>query len=269
MNGISEVLEWERRRMVPAGIAALIAVLTVAVAVFIAASTIGGNSGNSELLRSIDRHATAQIVSSVLQGIGLGLLAIPLGFLFRAAQTRSETMRGQLIGVVIAAPLFLAIAAILSGISNVHAASEFVSNDVPRLVSHGVALNGDRADKVAADAISDSPLRTLAGGFGLGGSLGFVVAMLYTVLNAMRLGLQTRFWGSLGMALGAVSFLPLPPFYLIWFIALGLLLIGRTPGGRPPAWETGEAMPWPVPGEEAAKSLAAEEPPERDSSEPG
>src|SRR4051794_32175506 len=103
MNRTSEVLEWERRRTVPAGIAALIAVLTVAVAVFIAATTIGGNSGNSELLRSIDRHATAQIVSSVLQGIGLALLAIPLAFLFRAAQARSETMRGQLIGVVIAA----------------------------------------------------------------------------------------------------------------------------------------------------------------------
>ena len=62
-------------------------------------------------------------------------------------------------------------------------------------------------------------------GFGLGGSLGFVVALFYTCLWAMRTGLLTRFWGSLGMALGIAFLLgPRPRSPLIWFVYFGLLL---------------------------------------------
>ena len=78
--------------------------------------------------------------------------------------------------------------------------------------------------------------------------------MVYTCLHAMRTGLLTRFWGSLGMALGAVSFIFFQ-FALLWFVYLGLLLLGRVPGGRPPAWESGEAEPWPTPAEKAAAEL--------------
>lgn len=76
--------------------------------------------------------------------------------------------------------------------------------------------------------------------------------MVYTCLHAMRTGLLTRFWGSLGMALGAVSLLFLQ-FTVIWFIYAGLLFAGWVPGGRPRAWETGEAVPWPAPGEAQSK----------------
>ena len=79
--------------------------------------------------------------------------------------------------------------------------------------------------------------------------------MVYTCLHAMRTGLLTRFWGSLGMALGAVSFIFFQ-FALLWFVYLGLLLLGRVPGGRPPAWESGEAIPG-RPGEKAAAELEA------------
>ena len=73
----------------------------------------------------------------------------------------------------------------------------------------------------------------------------------------MRAGLLTRFWGSLGMAVGVAALIGFFPFSLIWFIYLGLLLLGRVPGGRPPAWAAGEAVPWPTPGEKAAAELEA------------
>jgi hypothetical protein len=189
-----------------------------------------------------------------LQAIGVGLLAAPLYYLFRAARARSEKMRGQLVGVVIAAPLFLAALAILNGISTVHAASAFVSTDAPRMLKHGVSLSGTRANKLASEAIDNAPLRPLAAGFGIAGQLGFVVAMFYTSLYAMRTGLLSRFWGSLGMALGAVSFIFFQ-FTLLWFIYLALLLLGRVPGGRPHAWAAGEAMQWPSAGEKASAAL--------------
>jgi hypothetical protein len=257
-DGQEAVLEWERRWRLPAALATLAAVGFVLAAIVVATQAVGASDGDSELLRNVDGHRTAQMISSILQAIGVGLLAAPLYYLFRAANARSEAMRGQLVGVVVAAPLFLAVLAILSGISTLSAATEFVNDDVPRLVANGVALGSERANDVAGDAITGAPLRPLAAGFGLGGQLGFVIAMFYTCLNAMRVGLLPRFWGSLGMALGAVSFIFFQ-FALLWFVYLGVLLIGRVPGGRPPAWETGEAMPWPKPGEEAAAGI---EPPE-------
>jgi hypothetical protein len=243
----AEVLEWERRWATPAAIAALAAVMLVIAAIVVATQAVGNGNGDAALLRDVDQHRTAQMISSILQAIGVGLLAAPLYYLFRAARARSETMRGQLVGVVVAAPLFLFVLAILSGVSTLHAATDFVAQ--------GVVGTGDHAEKLASDAIGNAPLRPLAAGFGLAGQLGFAIAMFYTSLHAMRTGLLTRFWGSLGMALGVVSFIFFQ-FTLLWFLYLAFLLLGRVPGGRPPAWAAGEAIPWPSPGEKAAADLS-------------
>ena len=246
------VLAWEERWARPVALATFASILLI-VAAIVVASQVGGGS-ESELLRNVDAHRSDQLISSILQAIGVGLLAAPLYYLFRAARSRSEKMQGAMVGLVIVAPLFLAVLAILSGISSLHAASDFVSNEVPRLTAKGIALGSDRADEAASDTIKEAPLRSLAAVFGIAGQIGFLVAMVYSCLHAMRVGLLTRFWGSLGMALGAVSFLFFQ-FTLLWFIYFGLLLSGWVPGGKPPAWSSGEAEPWPTPGEKAAADL--------------
>jgi hypothetical protein len=254
MSEKARQLAWEQRWARPAGVATLVGIAAIVAAIIVASQAIGGSDGDSELLRNVDANRGAQLLSSILQAIGVGLLAVPLYYLFRAANARSETMRGQLVGVVVAAPIFLAVLAILSGVSTLHAAGEFVSDEVPRLLAKGVELDSDRANDVASDTITDAPLRPLAAGFGLGGQIGFVVAMFYTAMHAMRTGLLPRFWGSLGMALGAVSFIFFQ-FALLWFVYLGFLIAGLVPGGRPPAWQSGEAEPWPTPAEKAAAEL--------------
>lgn len=254
-----EALAWEERWSRPVGLVSLVAVAIAVASIVVATGGVGSSDGASELLRNIDEHRSAHLISSILQAVGVGLLAAPLYLLFRAALARSEAGRGQLVGVVVAAPLFLAAAAILTAVANLEAASEFVSDAVPRLIAEGVELSGERADELADDAVADASLSPLGAGFELGGRIGFAVAMFYTALQAMRTGLLTRFWGSLGLALGAVSFIPqFLPFVLLWFLYLGLLLVGWVPGGRPPAWQTGEAEPWPTPGEKAAEELSTE-----------
>jgi len=255
MDRSEGALAWEQRRALPAALAALAAIVFVIAAIIVASQGVGSGDGDAELLRNVDSHRTAQLTSSILQAIGIALLAVPLFYLFRAAQARSPAVRRQLVGVVIAAPLFLAVLAILSGVSLLQGASDFVNDQLPALEAKALPLDGDRADDLAGDAISDAPVRSLAAGFGLAGQIGFVVAMVYTCLHAMRTGLLTRFWGSLGMALGAVSFIFFQ-FALLWFVYLGMLLLGRVPGGKPPAWESGEAEPWPTPAEKAAAELA-------------
>jgi hypothetical protein len=103
-----------------------------------------------------------------------------------------------------------------------------------------------------ADELTDES-SGLSTGFSIsfGGLLGLAVGILYTCLQAMRVGLLTRFFGSLGMALAvALVLLQLLPGVLLYTVAVGLLILGRWPGGRPPAWESGRAIPWPRPGEQ-------------------
>jgi hypothetical protein len=67
-------------------------------------------------------------------------------------------------------------------------------------------------------------------------------------MNAMRAGLLSRFMGVLGVILGALFVLPLiasPIIQVFWLLALGALFLNLWPGGRGPAWETGEPEPWP------------------------
>jgi hypothetical protein len=83
--------------------------------------------------------------------------------------------------------------------------------------------------------------------------LGLIVLMVYLPLQALRAGLLTRFLGSIGIALGASMILILPVAVLAmlaWTAFLGLLFVGRVPGGRPPAWDAGQAIPWPRPGDQ-------------------
>jgi hypothetical protein len=257
----SQIVAWEERWSLPVALATLGAVAFV-IAAIVASQGVGSADGDSELLRNLDAHRTAQMISSVLQAIGVGLLAAPLYYLFRSANARSERMRAQLVGVGVAAPLFLAALAILSGVSTLHAASDFVSSEVPHLLAKGVSLNSDRANEIANETISDAPLRLLAAVLAIAGQLGFVIAMVYTCLYAMRTGLLPRFWGSLGMALGAVSFIFFQ-FALLWFVYLGVLLLRRD--NLPPAWAAGEAIPWPSPGDKAAEAMESqsdEAPPE-------
>ena len=70
-------------------------------------------------------------------------------------------------------------------------------------------------------------------------------------MNAMRVGLLTKFLGYLGMAAAAASLFLIgsAPALLIevfWLIAVAYLLAGRWPNGDPPSWATGKAEPWPT-----------------------
>jgi hypothetical protein len=280
-------LEWEGRWSVPAGLATFAAIALLVVGAFVSAPIHG--DGKAEILRSAHEHGSALLAGGVMQALGFALLAAPLVLLFRAAQARSNRVRAQLIGLIVAAPLFFAVATVLNAAATTDAADQFVGGEAKSTLTASAAAKECRSqqedkgakefgeefeaggassplaacadqkveDDEAANAISEVSLEDAASGFGIGGRLGLAVALLYTCLWAMRTGLLTRFWGSLGMALGVATLLGLVLFLVIWFVYFGLLLIGRVPGGRPPAWAAGEAIPWPTPGEKAAESLEA------------
>ena len=66
-------------------------------------------------------------------------------------------------------------------------------------------------------------------------------------LNAMRAGLVSRLVGTLGIIVGVLYVIPIgiQILQLFWLGGLGLLFLNRWPGGRGPAWQTGEEIAWP------------------------
>ncbi|MEX2108863.1 MAG: hypothetical protein WD827_08250 [Solirubrobacterales bacterium] len=289
-----ELLAREERWSIPVALATLAGIGLLVVSAIVVRSVNG--DGEAEILRAVHEHSSSITLSSILQAGAFVLLAAPLVYLFRAAQGRSSQVRGQLIGLIIAAPLFLSVAAVLNAAATNDAASEFVAGKATADLTvkeatgecrserkddgaksfreefggKGTAAalrrcaNTKVADEKATNAIDEAPSRDLATGFALGGRLGLTFALIYCCLHAMRAGLLTRFWGSLGMALGAAVLLLLVQFTLIWFLYFALLVAGWVPGGRPPAWAAGEAIPWPSPGEKAAAKLEGDGKPEDD-----
>jgi len=283
----AETLERESRWALPVALATLLSVV-----LFIAARFVLGVSGDgaAEVLRSVDENSGSVMLSGLIQAAAFVLLAFPLVYLFRAARARSEQVRSQLIGLVVAAPLFLALAAGLTSAAQREAADEFVGGEAKPALTRAEAKEKcveereddgndslvdeyepgkgetplkaceDRRleDDAASEARAEASLAPLATGFGLAGALGLVVALFYTCLWAMRTGLLSRFWGSLGMALGIATLVGLIFFLLIWLVYFALLVVGKVPGGKPPAWERGEAVPWPTPGDRAAAELEPE-----------
>jgi hypothetical protein len=284
-----QILEWEARWRVPVAAATFLAVILIILSQFV--DQVSGN-GDAAVLLSAHQHSGSLALGGILQGLGFALLSAPLVYLFRVVRARTPRVRNQLIGLVVVAPLFLALAAGLTAGARSEAADTFVAGEAKPDISAkqaseeclserkdlgnegfaeefeaspgGTALKACEerklADSAAENALGEASLSPIVSGLGIAGGLGFVVALFYSCLWAMRTGVLSRFWGSLGMALGIAALLGLIVFTLIWFVYFALLILGLVPGGRPPAWDEGRAVPWPTPGEKAAAELEPEDP---------
>jgi hypothetical protein len=277
-----ETREAESRWALPVAVATFLAAILLVVSTF--ASTISGTE-KAEVLESIHEHSGSVTTFGLMQALALALLVFPIAYLFRAARARSERVRPQLIGLVIAAPLFLAVSAGLTIGVQKEAADQFLAGEAKSTLSQKEAheecaseqkeeggkkfaeesepRRGEtplaacerqkRENDQATNALTEASLASLVTGLAIAGSLGFVIVLFYACLWGMRTGLLTRFWGSLGMASGIAFLLgPLSIVAIIWFVYFGLMILGLA---RPPAWEAGEAIPWPTPGEKAAAEL--------------
>jgi hypothetical protein len=283
------VVDWEKRRALPVALTTLLAVVLLIVSNAVAPSS---GESTADALRSVAEHKGSMTTSGVMQAIGFLLLMAPLYYLFRAVRVRSERVRPQLIGLVVAAPLFLAVSAALTIGARTDAADQFTGGEAKSTLPAAEAKEKCESDRKsegakefseefepakgetplaacekqkteedeAENALSEASLAPIVSGLGLAGALGFVVSFFYSGLWAMRTGLLSRFWGSLGMVAG-ITFLLGPLFVvaLLWLVYFAFLVIGKVPGGKPPAWEAGEAVPWPTPGEKAAAELEPSE----------
>lgn len=237
----SEEIERERGRGRIAGILALISAVALLVPGFVGLGTEFGSVNRdayAERLSAFDAESSEILASQLIQALGVLLFIAPLFFLFRAAMDRNEGVRRGLIGLTVAGPLFLAISLVVF----------YFAYDAATPIFLDGQAGAEDLDQFAEDTLFDQSAWSIFTGLQLAGALGMIVGLVYTSLQAMRTGLLTRFAGTLGMALG-VGFFLLGTFALaIWAVTVGLVIAGWWRGPRPPAWEAGEAIPWPKAG---------------------
>ena len=257
LEGSEDQLAWEARQRNPAAIAAAVAALFIFAGTVWRALTLSdlprngllealgraaqdGPVGELESLRVdtlsfYDDHALEVLASSVVVAIGYVALGWALTYLAVATRARRPEFPKWLVYVPLAAATLQALASALSALATNIAISDF--------------LSGSRTVEEAQD-VTTSGLGVFASLLGLPGALGLALSLAMISLNAMRVGLLTRFMGVLGIITGALQILPfggpLPVVQCVWLLMLSLLFAGRWPNGQPRAWRTGNAEPWPT-----------------------
>lgn len=232
-----EQVAWEQRSRSRAAVAALLGGL-LPLAAGVAAGILYSDAPDfvPRQIVFIDDNAAALVVVAVVQALGAVAIALALTYLYTATRARTSSLPGVARIMAIAGPLLLALGSIVAQIATVGIADDFVREGRLGLGN-------------AEDAFKDNGVLTAAVIARLAGSLAMGFAFVLICLNAMRVGLLTRFMGVLGIITGALQILPfagpLPVVQCFWLLMLSLLFLGRWPNGTPPAWRTGNAEPWP------------------------
>lgn len=233
----TEQIAEERSQGKYAGIAAVVGIV-----IFIAAMGLAGDfngAEQAEQLKLFDSVSGDLLLQCIIQAVALLLFLPALVLMFRAIQRRVENFRPGLIGVVIVSPILLAISLVVAYFAYKAAADAFLSP----------GQYDTNSNDVANDVFYNQFPTQVRTGLGLAGSLGLAFTTVFLALNGMRAGLMTRFWGTLGMAIGIGTLLFGSVMLLGYMLLIALLITGWWPGARPPAWDAGQAVPWPKPGQ--------------------
>jgi hypothetical protein len=255
---VPEILERERRTRTPVGIAALVAAVLAVVAgvlpqsiysdfprVYLldalrdsAGQDIGREGLRTAQILFIHDKAGSLLVVAICQAVSVLLVAYVLVYLHRAATDRGATT-----------PKIARLLALLGGVCS--AVGALMVQIGLMVESSDFAKSSDHSTAAAHDALHGGAV--VAGSFlGFFGGLSLAAAFVLICLGAMRVGLLTRFAGVLGAIVGVLFVLggagvSSSTFIVqsFWLLMAGALILGKWPSGVPPAWTSGEAMPWP------------------------
>jgi hypothetical protein len=188
-------------------------------------------------VKFISHHAGSLIAGSVLAALAIAVLTLVLLLLLQATRFRRPETWGPARMLVLGGGIGLAVISVAHQI-------------VAAIETHKFATGQDLSNHAVDNALTKGAANLVVDYLSLVAGLSLAVAMIVTMINAMRVGLVTRWMGIVGIISGILIFLPIGGATLevvpsFWIVAMGILYIGKWPNGQPPAWESGEARPWP------------------------
>ena len=228
------------------------AVAIVAGVLLIVASVIqlgGPHTSVDELTQDLltaNKRFPLDLIASIINAIASIGIAWTLVFLYRATKARNAEVR----------PFIRWLAIVGGGLS---AVAGVIYAVIVAVKVHQFATTGSQTYDQATHLTSGAGLLVLQ----LSGQLAALIVAVSFVLvcmQAMRVGLLTKFMGYLGMFAGALvlfQITQIPVVQLFWLVATGYLISGRWPTGIPAAWRTGRAEMLPSGAELRAQRAAA------------
>jgi Domain of unknown function (DUF4386) len=229
-------LAWEGRLGPPVGIAAGLGAIFVAASFLAQLPLLRDRTKNeADTLHSVHRHASGYLAGGILQLFALLAVAAVLWYLYRAAKHRRQQTPSVALILGIAGPIIFGLAGAIGPFVIRHFANEF-------------AASANQSNQHAKDLVNGSSAQVFSIITPVSG-LAFAFSMVMTNVNAIRAGLLNTFVGIIGVIGGLLFVLPLGPPQLLlffWLISVSLVVLDRWPGGRGPAWASGEAQKWPT-----------------------
>jgi hypothetical protein len=243
-NDLLQAEARERPRV--AIVAGLAAVLTIA-APLIVRLAVGADSPDNALSSALVQadHRTAVLLGAGASVLGLLAITYVVDFLLRAARARNAQVQSFIRPLVLVGGIGLAL---FSGILQI----------VTAIRIHHFATESTLTWQELKDASSYGPFVFI----GIAAQFAFAIGLILVSLNAMRVGLVTRFLGYLGVfsaVLFVIAILPLPIVQVYWLAMLALLLWGFSRAREPPAWSSGREEPWPTAAEMREQRVRAAE----------
>jgi hypothetical protein len=273
-----EQLQWEARFGRPAAAAAFVAAVLLLAGTVILQTMLDDRRGVEPLadfLLSVDESPSSLILQSAVQAIGALCLIPVFYYLFRATTHRVPQIPRWFVYIILLGPLLYAVSQVFGAVERIDVAEMFADEnytfddpDPERLAVECPAIRGEVGDDCAQELLQQNA--NLGAALpSLVGSVLVAFTFVMVPLRARRAGLLSSFMSILGVIAGVLLVLQLAPpmpivIQAVWLGAMGLLYLGTWPGGRGPAWESGEPDPWPS----AAERRGLGPPRDDDTSEP-
>jgi hypothetical protein len=186
-------------------------------------------------VRFYDHHAFALIAGAVLSAIAVLMLLFVLRFLLGATRFRRPQTAPILGPLILIGGIGLPLLSVLGEI-------------VQAVNAHNFVTGHDFTTHAVEQALTKNTWYVVLGYVTPLAALSLVGGMITLMVSSVRVGLQARWMGIVGGVGGLILLVPSETLSVIpafWMVGTGILLMGRWPGGDPPAWAAGEARPWP------------------------
>ena len=186
-------------------------------------------------VRFYDHHAFGLIAGALLSSIAVAVLAVVLLFLYGAARFRRPQTAPVSRLLILIGGIGLPLLTVLG-------------ESVQAIAAHNFVSGHDFSTKAVEHALTKNSAYEVLGYITPLAAIALVAGMITLMVSTVRVGLQPRWMGIVGGVGAVILLIPSQELSLItafWMVGTGLLLMGRLPGGDPPAWPAGAARPWP------------------------
>ncbi len=188
-------------------------------------------------VKYISHHAVALIAGSTIKSLAIVVLVLVLVVLVDATRVRRPES-------LAATRLLVLIGGI--GLAVVNIAHQVITS----VRAHSFEMGHDFSAHAVDQALTKGTVNVAGQYLDLLGALMLTFGMIAACVNAIRVGLITRWMGVIGIFSAVLILVPIGGATLeivpaFWLLAMGILYMGRWPNGDLPAWTEGEARPWP------------------------